>query len=121
MAVNAFFVNLFHTDVALAAGPGDVLFVNRRIAINAAFNPMDAVTVIAGRSNDEAHFQERPAMDAIRVLSRGIRIFHFVFAGQASVAVTLGASLRQVEFEDGRVHVFCGHDVMGIEGDIGVI
>ena len=49
LAVNALLVNLFNPDVALAAGGGDIGFVDRGAAIHAALDVMGTVAVIAGR------------------------------------------------------------------------
>jgi hypothetical protein len=44
-----------------------------RIAVHAAFDVVDAMAVVAGRRDDQAHFQKRGAVDAVHVLVRSVR------------------------------------------------
>ena len=106
LAVDALVVGLLDADVAFAAGLGDVGVVDGRIAVHGAFDVVHAVAIVAGRRDDQAHLQQRPAVDAVHVLRRGLGIFHLVFLRQVGVAVTFGAGLRQVQFEDRRRRVF---------------
>ena len=52
LPVNALIVDLLDCYMALAAGLGDVRGVNRRVAIDGAFDAMDSMAIVAGRSND---------------------------------------------------------------------
>ena len=69
------------------------------------------MAVIAGRGDDEAHFEQGPPVDAVHVLRRRLGILHLVFLRQPGVAVAFGAGAGQVQFEDrrfgilGREHV----------------
>ena len=112
LAVDALVVGLLDADVAFAAGLGDVGVVDRRIAIHAALDVVHAVAVVAGRRDDEAHLQQRAAVDAVHVLRRRLRELHLVFLGEPGIAVALGAGLRKVEFENGRLPVPGREDVV---------
>ena len=100
LAVDAFFVRLLDADVTFAARLGDVRVVDGRFPVHAAFDVVDAVTVIAGGGDDQAHLEQRPPVNAVQVLRRGRRILHLIFLGEAGVAVALGAGLR----ERGSIH-----------------
>ena len=52
LAVDALLVGLLDAEVAFAAGFGDVGAVDGGIGINAGFDVVDAVAVIAGGRND---------------------------------------------------------------------
>ncbi len=105
LAVNALVVGLLDADVALAAGLGDVGVVDRRIAVHAALDFVRAVTVVARGRDDQAHFQQRGAVDAVHVLVRGLGKFDLVFLGEIGVAVALRAGRRQIHFIHGRMHI----------------
>ena len=59
LAVDALVVDLLDADVALAAGLGDVGLVDRRAAVDAALDVVDAVAVVAGGGDDQAHLRAR--------------------------------------------------------------
>jgi len=48
LAMDALGVDLFDADVAFATGLGDIGVVDRRFAVHAALDVVDAVAVIAG-------------------------------------------------------------------------
>jgi len=96
LAVDAFVIGFLNAHMAFAAGFCDIRVVDGRIAIHAAFDFVGAVTIIAGRRDDQAHFQQGAAMDAIHVLRGGLGKFDLIFLGEFLVAMTLGAGLGQV-------------------------
>src|ERR1035437_257480 len=106
LAMDALEVGLFDADVAFAAGAGDIGVVDRRFAVHGPFDVVDTMTVIAGGSDDEAHLEQGAPVDAVHILRRRLRILHLVFLRQPGVAVALGASPGQVQFEDRRRGVF---------------
>src|ERR1035438_4291366 len=57
LAVNAFIVCRLDSDVAFAAGRGDIRMVDRRIAVHAALYFVRAMTIIARGRDDQTHFQ----------------------------------------------------------------
>ena len=77
-----------------------------------AFDVVRAVAIVAGRRHDEPHLHQRPAVDAVEVLRRGLRMLHLVFLRQVGIVVTLGAGLRQIEFENRRQGIFDRQDVV---------
>ena len=98
-------------DVALAAGLGDVGVVDRGLAVHAA-DVVDAVAIVAGRRDDQAHLQQGATVDAFHVLRRSLGVLHLVFAGQPGLAVTLRAGPRQVQLEHRRVRIVDRQDVV---------
>ena len=87
--------------------------VDRRAAIDAALNVVDAVAVVAGGGHHQAHLQQGAAVDAVQVLGRHLGIAHAVFGGDPLVAVALAAGPGEVELEDRRGVVGHRHDVVG--------
>ena len=112
LAVDALVVSLLDADVALAAGLGHVRVVDGRVAVNVALDLMRAVTVVAGRRHDEAHLQQRLAVDAVHVLIRGLGKLDLIFLGEVGVAVALGAGGGQIHFEHGGIRVLHRHDLV---------
>ena len=112
LAVNTLVVGLLDADVALAAGLGHVRVVNRRIAVHAALDFVRAMTIVARRRDDQTHFQQRGAVDAVHVLIRSFGKFDLIFLGEVGVAVALGAGRRQVHLIHRRIHVFHRHNFM---------
>src|SRR5262249_14837149 len=100
---------------------GDVCLVDRRVAVHSALNVMDSVAVVARRSDDETHFQQRAAMDAVHVLRGRLRIFHLILLGQAGITMAARAGAGEIEFEDRGVSVLCGGYVMEVDECIGVV
>ena len=98
--MDALQVCLFDANVAFAAGLGDIDMVDRRFAVHRPFDIVDAVAVIAGGSDDEAHLEQGTPVNAVHVLCRRLGILHLVFLRQPRIAVALGAGPRQVQFED---------------------
>ena len=94
LAVDALVVGLFDADVAFAAGLGDVGVVDRRFAVHGPLDVVDAVAVIAGGGDDEAHLEQGAPVDAVHVLRRRLGILHLVFLRQPGVAVAFGAGRR---------------------------
>ena len=100
LAVDALQVRLFDANVAFAAGLGDIDMVDRRFAVHCPFDVVDAVAVIAGGSDDEAHLEQGTSVNAVHVLCRRLGILHLVFLRQPRIAMAFGASSGQVQFED---------------------
>ena len=73
LAVDALVVGLLDADVAFAAGLGDVGMVDGRLAVHAALDVVDAVAVVAGGGDDQAHLEQGAAVDAVHVLRRRLR------------------------------------------------
>src|SRR5437588_10788497 len=73
---------------------------------------MDAVAIVAGRRDDQAHLDEGPAMDAVEVLRGGFGMFDAVFGGEVGIVMTPGAGLREVHLEHRGSRVYDGQDVM---------
>jgi hypothetical protein len=99
-------IGLFDSEVTFAACLGDGRLIDWRTTVDRSFNVMHAVAVIAGRGNDQAQLQQSPAMNAVLVLRADLGILHRVFLGQAGIAVTVGAGLRQVQLKDRGIAVF---------------
>ena len=112
LAVDALQVGLFDANVAFAAGLGDIDVVDRRFAVHRPFDVVDAVAVIAGGSDDEAHLEQGTPVNAVHVLCRRLGILHLVFLRQPRIAVALGAGPGQVQLEDRRLGVFVGEHVV---------
>ena len=112
LAVNAFIVSVLDADVALAAGPGDVRVVDRRIAVHAPFDAVRAVTIIARRCHDQTHFQQRGAVDAVHVLIRRFGKFDLIFLREIRVAVAFRARRRQIHFIDRGRKIFHRQNLM---------
>ena len=112
LPVNALVVGFLDAHMTFAAGFGDVGVVDGRIAVHGAFDAMRAVAIVAGRRHDESHLHQRPAVDAVEVLRRRLRMFHLIFLRQLGVVMTFGAGLRQIEFENRRGRIFHGQDVV---------
>ena len=112
LAVDALVVGLFDADVAFAAGLGDIGVVDRRFAVHGPFDVVDAVAVIAGGGDDEAHLEQGAPVDAVHVLRRRLGILHLVFLRQPGVAVAFGAGPGQVQFEDRRRGILGGEHVV---------
>ena len=68
LPVDALVVGFLDADMTFAARLGDVGVVDGRIAIHAALDVVHAVAIVARRRDDEAHFQQRLAVDAFHVL-----------------------------------------------------
>ena len=105
LAMDALVVSFLDADMALATGLGDIGVVDRRIAVHAALDLVRAVTVIAGRRDNQTHLQQRSAVDAVHVLIRGLGKFDLIFLREIRVAVALRAGRRQIHFIDGRMHI----------------
>ena len=105
LTVDTLIVDRLNADVALAAGLGDVGVVDRRIAVHAALYFVRAMAIIARGRDDQPHLQQRRTVDAVYVLIRGLGKFDLVFLGEIRVAMTLGASRRQIHFIDGRTDI----------------
>ena len=102
LAVDALLVGLLDAEVAFAAGLGDVRAVDRGVAINGGLDVVDAVAVIAGGRDDQAHLEQGAAVDAVHVLGGGLGILDLVGLGQARIAVALGTRRREIHLEDRR-------------------
>jgi hypothetical protein len=86
--------------------------VDGGIAVHGALDVMDAVAIVAGRRDDQAHLEERAAMDAFHVLRGGVGMGDFIFFGKVGIVMTPGAGLGQVQFEHRRRGVADGEDVV---------
>ena len=106
--MDAFVVSFLDPHVAFATGLGDVGVIDRRIAIHAALDVVNAVAIVAGRRDDKAHLQERSAMDAVFVLGRGLGGLNLIFLREAGVGVAHGAGVGKIEFENRRVGLLHG-------------
>ena len=112
LPVNAFVVGFLDANVAFPAGLRDIRVVDGRVAIHGAFDVVRAVAIVAGRRDDQPHFEQRLTVDAVQVLRRGLRMLHLVFARQVGVVVAPRASLREIQFEQRRRRVLDGQDVV---------
>src|ERR1043166_8615976 len=112
LAMNALVIGLLDFDVALATSLSHVGSMNRGIPVHRAFDVVDTMAIIARRSHDEPHLQQRPPMNAVHVLGGGLRMLHLVFAGQTGIAMTGSTSLGQVQFKDRRIGVLDGQNVV---------
>ncbi|MEI6423555.1 MAG: hypothetical protein WCP55_15155 [Lentisphaerota bacterium] len=102
MSVHALKIGFLNADVALAAGAGNVGVVNRRIAVHAAANVMDAMAVVTGWRHNQAQFDQGTSMDAFHVLRRRLRKLHAILGRQVRVAV----AARQPEAVTGLLQKF---------------
>src|SRR5690349_9754300 len=68
LTVNALVIGLLDFQMALAAGLGDGGLIDLRTAVNAALDVVHPVAIIAGRSYNQSHLQQGPAVDAVLVL-----------------------------------------------------
>jgi hypothetical protein len=73
---------------------------------------MDPVTVIAGRRNNQPHLQQRASVNTVHVLRRRLRVLHLVLFGKPGIAVALGARVRKIQFEYGRIGVLYRQDLV---------
>ena len=112
LAVNALVVSLLDTEMAFAAGPGDVGVVDGRIAVHGAFDVMHAVAIVARRRDNQTHFEQRLPVNAVHVLRRRFGMIDLVFLRQARIAVALGAGERQVHLEHRRCRVLDRQNAM---------
>lgn len=112
LAVDTGVVNLFDLDVAFAASLGDVRGIDWRVTVHGALDVMNAMAIVAGGGDDQSHFEQRPAMNAVLVLGGSLRVLHLVLLRESRIAVAVGAGARQIQFEDGRVGVFGVQDVV---------
>src|ERR1051325_12039010 len=103
LSVHALIVNLLDLDMTFAAGLGHVGVIDRRVAVHSALDVVHAVAIVAGRGDNQAHLQQRAAVDAVHVLGGNFRILDLIFPGEARIAVAGGASLGKVELEDRRI------------------
>ncbi len=113
LAVDALFVNLFDTHMALATGSGDVGVVDRRFPVHAAFDVVDPVTIVARRRDDEPHLEQCAPVNAVEVLRGGLGILHLILLREAGVAMALGTGLREIQLEDRRVSLLDWRHVVG--------
>ena len=90
LAVDAGVVGFFDAQMARAAGGGDVGMIDRRTAVHAALDVVNAVAVVAGGGGNQSAGQ-RPSVNALGILRSHLRIFHLVLRGDAAVAVAFGA------------------------------
>jgi hypothetical protein len=111
-AMNALVVNLLDLDVATSASLGHVRAMDRRIPVHRPPDVMDAVAITAGRRHDQSHLEQAPAMNAVHVLVRHLRILDPVLVRQTGIAVALGARARQVQLENRRVRMFDRANIM---------
>src|ERR1043165_5680839 len=103
LSVHALIVNLLDLDMTFAAGLGHVGVIDRRVAVHPALDVVHAVAIVARRGDNQAHLQQRAAVDAVHVLGGNFRILDLIFPGEARIAVAGGASLGKVELEDRRI------------------
>ena len=114
LPVHALVVDALDADVALAARARDMGVVGPGALVDAALDVVHAVAVVAGRGDDQAHLQQRPAVDAVEVVHSGVRVSDPVLVGQLRVAVAGGAGPGQIELEDRRVDLPDRGDFVGV-------
>ena len=98
--------------MTLAAGGGDVGVVDRRTAVHAAADVVGAVAIVAGRRDDQPHFEQRLAVDAVGVLAGDRGVAHLVLGGEARIVVALAAGRGKVELEYRRIGILDEHNIV---------
>lgn len=81
-------IGFLDAQMTFTARLRNIRMIGMRILINAAFDIMDAMAIIAGRRHDEPHFNQRATMNTIEVMARGIRFPHAISLGQLGVIMT---------------------------------
>src|ERR1035437_5127035 len=113
LPMDAFVIGLFNANVAFAAGLSDIGMVDRRFTVHGSFDVVDAVAIIAGGGDDEAHLEQGAPVDAVHVLRRRLGQLHLVFLRQPGITVAFGAGPGKVQFEDWGVALLRRKDVVG--------
>src|SRR4029079_3856100 len=76
LPVHALVIGLFDSHMAFATGLGHVGGVNWRVPIDRAFDVMRPMAIVAGGRDNEAHVEQRPAVDAVHVLAGSLGVLH---------------------------------------------